>query len=402
MSPGRLPPSLWLALAELWQERLPSLCTALGMTAVLAPLLVLAGLRAGVIEDLRRHLLDDPHAREIVTVSNRGYTAVDLARITALPHAVFLAPRTRTLAATLLVWPAAASDLKLRIELLPSPPNDPLLQAAPAATDAIVLSRSAAERLGVAPGAALGAGLSRIAGSGRKSASFGLRVTGVASAAAFERDGGFVTPGLASLLERFQNGEGDLPTSLAGLQPALLPRFAGFRLYADRIDSVPALDAALRRQQIDVVSKAGEIDSLMMIDRNLRALYAIIAGLGGTGYLLSLAIGIWANAERKRRNFALLRLLGLSGGALHGMMLTQTLLLTLAGATGGVLLALLAGAVINVHGWAGAANTQRICVISGGLMAAAMVASVAGGAFVATIAAWRVRAIEPWEGLSQS
>ena len=54
-----------LAFADLWFERRLALCTILGMAAVLAPLIVLAGLRAGVVEGVREALLEDPRTREI-------------------------------------------------------------------------------------------------------------------------------------------------------------------------------------------------------------------------------------------------------------------------------------------------------------------------------------------------
>ena len=59
---------LRLALADIWHERVLFLCSALGCAAVLAPLIVLFGLRQGVVAGLRAELLEDPRAREIASV----------------------------------------------------------------------------------------------------------------------------------------------------------------------------------------------------------------------------------------------------------------------------------------------------------------------------------------------
>ena len=50
-----------LALADLWAEVTLALCSVVALAAVLAPLMVLAGLRAGVLDGLRQTLLQNPH-----------------------------------------------------------------------------------------------------------------------------------------------------------------------------------------------------------------------------------------------------------------------------------------------------------------------------------------------------
>jgi len=64
-----------LAMADLLAERLLASCTILALAAVLGPLVVLAGLRAGVVQGLREVLLEDPRVREVTTASNRSFDA---------------------------------------------------------------------------------------------------------------------------------------------------------------------------------------------------------------------------------------------------------------------------------------------------------------------------------------
>ena len=72
-----------LAMADLLAERLLALCTTLALAAVLAPLVILAGLRAGVVQGLREVLLEDPRVREVATAANRSFDAGLLARLAA-------------------------------------------------------------------------------------------------------------------------------------------------------------------------------------------------------------------------------------------------------------------------------------------------------------------------------
>ena len=149
-----------LAMADLLAERLLALCTTLALAAVLAPLVILAGLRAGVVQGLREVLLEDPRVREVATAANRSFDAGLLARLAARPDVAFLAPRTRTLSASLLVERPDAPGAGTRVELLPTAPGDPLLvasmdgrkrvvQVARKGRDWLLTTRGAAHRVSV-------------------------------------------------------------------------------------------------------------------------------------------------------------------------------------------------------------------------------------------------------------
>ena len=159
----------------------------------------------------------------------------------------------RTLAASLLLQ--AEDGQQLRVELIPSAPSDPLLtDGAPAAPDALVLSAGAAARLGATAGTTLSGRLARLTqDGGRQAVVLKLRVQSVAPPHAFAREGAFVTLALADFVEDYQDGRvgpppQDFPRGSAALPRAERASYAGFRLYARRLEQVPALDAALRAQ----------------------------------------------------------------------------------------------------------------------------------------------------------
>ena len=389
-----------LAMADLLAERLLALCTTLGLAAVLAPLVILAGLRAGVVQGLREVLLEDPRVREVATAANRSFDAALLARLADRPDVAFLVPRTRTLAASLLVERPDAPGAGTRVELLPTAPGDPLLPAGPSGADGIVLTASAAARLRVGTGAALTGRLARVLDGRREAVALALTVQAVAPPAAFSRDAAFVTLPLAILVEDFQDGRTGPPDSLAALPPSDRTEYAGFRLYARRLDAVPALDAALQAEGIEVVSRAADVSGLLRTDRNLGLLFALVAGLGGAGFLVSLGAGLWANVERKRVPLAQLRFLGLGTGALRLFPVAQAAVLAGLGAAVALAAALLAAAVINRLFADALALDRPLCLITPGLAAATAGVTLAGAVLVAAAAGTRAARVEPWEGVS--
>ena len=62
-----------MALRDYWHERALSLCAVLALATVLAPLLILFGVRNGVISNLQERLLQDPRNLEIVPVGSGKY-----------------------------------------------------------------------------------------------------------------------------------------------------------------------------------------------------------------------------------------------------------------------------------------------------------------------------------------
>ena len=390
-----------LALADLLAEKVLALCTILSLAAVLAPLLVLAGLRAGVIAGLREMLLEDPHAREVVTAANRSFDAALLDQLAARPDVSFLAPRTRTLAASLLLERPDAPGQGVRADLIPTKLGDPLSPGGPSAADEIVLSASVAARLHVAVGDTLVGRLARIRADKRESVPLRLFVQAVAAPAAFSRDGAFVTLPLAVFVEDFQDDRANAPAGgIGALVAAARPDYAGFRLYATRLDEVPALDAALRGMGIDVSSRAADVADLLRIDAHLTLLFALIAALGAAGCLVALGAGLWANVQRKHVSLALLRFLGLRSGALRLFPVTQAAVLSLAGSSVALIVAFLAASMVNVV-FQGTLRLDRpLCRITVPTVAFALVGTVGGAVLVAAVAAARAARIEPWEGVS--
>jgi putative ABC transport system permease protein len=388
--------TLRLALADLRHRPVLALCAALGLAAVLAPLILLAGLREGVIGGLRAALLEDPRATEIVTIANRDIPPEALAALAARRDVAFLVPRTRALSAAIQIEEPGGRFG--RVELLPSAPGDPLLAGAgPAHPAEVIASASLAQRLSLRPGAALIGVVGRNSGGERQLLRLPLTIAAIAPPAAAPRDALFGAIGLLATVEDFLDGalgEDAAPGDSAGPRP-----FAGARLHAARIEAVPGLAADLAAAGLPVASRAEEVGALLRLDRDLALLFAILAGMGGAGYLVSLAVGIWAQVERQRRDLALMALFGLSRAARRAVPVVQAAAIGIAGAMIGSGLALAAETVLNAAFAGGVTGGRAVSAITPAITGGAIVATCAGAILSAAAGAWRAAAIEPAEGL---
>lgn len=380
---------LRLAIADLLGERRLTLCAALSVAAVLAPLLVLLGLRTGAVEGMRAAVLRDPLAREILSLTSGSYDAAFLDALRARPDVSHVAPRTRQVATSLLL---EAGERQGRAAVVPSLPGDPLLPAAPDGPDRVIPSAALAARLGVEAGMTITGRLARVREDGTpERRALDLHVQAVAPPGAAEIDTLFVPLPLAEDIEDWQEGR---DPEHAGARTG----HAGFRAYAARIEDVPAIVAALAAQGIETRSRVREIAPILQIDRALGRLLLAIGVVAGTGMVLSLGAGLWANVERKRRLLAGLRLMGLRRGAMVAVPVIQAAAIGLTGGALGAAAALATGAAINA-GLGGVALDRKLSILPPAAILLAIAAATLAGMIAAALAGWQAARIAPHEAL---
>ena len=150
--PLRLVPGL--AASHLRHEWILTLCLVIALAAVIAPLLVLLGLKHGTIQTLRERLVEDPVFRELRPAQTREYPPEWFARVAEWPGVAFLTPTVLPLSSVLQVPYASRSGAEV-VDLVPTAPGDPLLLengARVPSGDTVVLTAEAARRLGVTAG----------------------------------------------------------------------------------------------------------------------------------------------------------------------------------------------------------------------------------------------------------
>jgi putative ABC transport system permease protein len=291
--------------------------------------------------------------------------------------------------------------------LIPTAARDPLLAGvtpAPQGLAEAVLTHTAALKLGAAVDETLEGIVRRRLGGEGQSLSLALRVRAILPETAFGRDAVLVDLPLLVALEDYRDGlrVPALGVDAGAEAPAGARSFAGVRLYARALEAVPGLAERLRAEGFDVVTRAAEIERVRAIDRVLSFMFSVIAGVGVTGFLLSLATSLWANVERKRRELGMLRLVGLGTGPLVAFPATQALLIALGGL---VLSALLYAGVAAVFNTALATGFQRdelVCrlLVQDGVKAALLTLVCALGASIG--GGYRAAKIDPAESLREA
>ena len=395
---------LRLALAEARHERRFLLLSAVGLAAVLAPLLVLLALKVGVVDVLLTRLLADPANREIKVALHGDYDGVFLAALAERPEVAFLVPQTRALSATALLAALDASPQRTAdAELLPSAAGDPLLPAGlDLGTAGIALSADLAERLTRQSGDTLRLIVARQKNGREERVYVDLTVVAVVERG---RLGGRNALVPAALLQDLEDYRDDVEVAARGWRGSREPpvpearHYSRFRLYATSLESVAPLADHLARLGVETVTRAADIDSVTELNRSLSRIFAIVAGLGGLGYVAALAVSLWTDVERKRRTLALLRLLGLPRRALAALPLLQAGSIAVLGFLLAVGLYLLAAEVVNRSFAQGLVPGERLAGLPAGHIAAAFAVTLLVAMSAAALAARRAARIEPAEGL---
>ncbi len=304
-----------LAVRDFRHEWIVSGCSVLALAAVLIPLLVLFGLKYGIVTNLMNPLIENPRYREITPSTSGNFTPEWFEQMRAREEVAFIVPKTRALAATIkLRVPNAEVGRIVDVELIPSAPDDPVLaglDAQPSGHDRVVLSADTAATLGAEPGERLQGIVTRIRDDAQETEGLPLELAGVAPRSAFTRDGLFVSADLLIAVEDFRDGRAVPALGWEGSPARSGERsFPSFRMYAASIADVPSLRTGLLEAGVDVRTSAADIELVQSLDRNLSIVYWVIAIVAVAGYCLSFGTSVWANVDRKRREYSMLRLTG--------------------------------------------------------------------------------------------
>jgi len=396
-----------LAFKDYRHERVLSACGILALAGVLVPLLVLFGLKYGVVSNLLDPLIENPRYREVTPLTSGNYDTAWLDAMRARADVAFVVPRTRSLATSIKLR-APDSDVGriVDVELIPSAPGDPVLPAdtpAPKGYERVVVAARTAERLGAQLGDRLEGLIVRTRAGREEPMRFSLTVAGIAPAEAFGRDGVFVSVELLAAVEDYFDGRAVPALDWEGTQPREGGgrSFARFRLYAKTLADVGAIERELRDQDIDVRTNAADIALVERLDRNLSAVYWLIAAITITGFCLSFATSVWANVDRKQREFSVLRLTGFQTEDIVWFPVVQAALM----AVGAWLLTCLVffgiQAVLNGMLASSLGGGGPVCRLRMWHFVAALVLTLAAAAAAAASGGLRAARLEPSIGLRQ-
>lgn len=324
-----------MALRDYLHERTLSACGVLALAAMLAPLLILFGVRNGVIGNLQERLIRDPRNLEIVPVGSGKYGGAFFEELRQRADVGYAVPQTRSIAATIGLLPVASgegglSPKAVNVSLIPSGKGDPLTQRfagnAALGEGEIILTASAAEKLGVQAGDALTGRITRARGLLREEVELPLRVKAVLPLSALQKDAAFAPLSLLEDAETYRDG---MAVPAHGWPGAARPEaerlYPSFRLYASDMDGVATLRDFFAARGIETYTRAEEIENVKMLDRSTSLVFGLICLAAGAGFLASTASNLIAAIRRKRRILGILRLIGFSGADIVCFPLAQTL-----------------------------------------------------------------------------
>ncbi|MCF5469801.1 FtsX-like permease family protein [Pseudomonas syringae] len=312
----RVPLIASLAWQDYRSESRLSACNVLALVAVIAPLLVLFGLKFGLIGSLTERLEQDPAVREVIPLGGGRFTTQFIRSLAMRPDVSFALPRTRQIAATA---DLSLNNQMLNVEMIPTANGDPLLSALPSpqGLDSVVLSRTAAEKLSAQAGDWLDAAFTRQVSGVLQAQRTRLRVLAVLPLEAFQRDALFASLGLLQAAEDYRDGRAVPALGWLGESAPEAQRiYPAFRLYARNLNDVETLRRYFADSGLLVSTQSQAIAQVQSLSRNLSIVFWIIAGLALAGACAAIFAGALASVERKRRELSVLRLLGFSTGAL--------------------------------------------------------------------------------------
>jgi len=177
--------------------------------------------------------------------------------------------------------------------------------------------------------------------------------------------------------------------------------YHGFRLYARSIDDVPNLYRHFIGQGMEVITQVQEIERVKILNRGLTRIFWLVALVGIIGGIAALIASLYAAVERKKREIGMLRLMGLSRGAVFGFPIYQGVaiaILSVIVAIGGY--AILAS-VINVVFAADLRLGEKICFLPHEYFLMAFLATTGAATLSSLLAAWKTTEIEPAEAIRE-
>lgn len=210
--PPRTRPALgtmrFLALSDLRHEWLLNLCMILALAAVLAPLLLLLGLKNGVVESMRQRLVQDPVYRELKPQETLNLKQDWFQAMGQRPDVAFVLP-TILRGSSIIRVGKADGDPMIAMDLLPTGPGDALLLEnggqIPREGE-VTLSADAAAKLAVQVGAGLKLRVSRSRGGRMEQVTAEVKVVSVLSPRADAQQRVYAPLSLATDVEVYREG----------------------------------------------------------------------------------------------------------------------------------------------------------------------------------------------------
>lgn len=381
-----------------------SLCSILGLAAVLAPIMVLYGLKFGIITSMLDDLNRDPLTREIKILGQGEFTQAQIEEIAKTPGVSYAIPNTRFLSATIRLS-SQHSDHKgsSRAEMLPSSEGDPFLKGTKGGYpdgNNVFISARLAEELDVVVGDTLTGKIGRIVERKNQAVRSDLYIVGILPLSMTQRKILLVSLDLLIASEDYREGFSVPERGWKGLDKAQAERvYASFRLFAETIDDVEFLRKQMQLLGVETKTQLERINIVKSFDRSLTALFLIISALAAIGYALAMIVSVLASISRKQKDISILKLLGFTDFEVSLMPVIQSLLTAFLGSLIAISFYYLAAEIINLNFSEGLNVGNAICELLPQHFVIAILSSCLLGGVTSILGGRRAAIIMPADGI---
>ncbi|NPA08715.1 MAG: hypothetical protein GXO46_06995, partial [Chlorobi bacterium] len=218
-----------LALKDLRHEWILTACLIMAISAVLSPLLLLFGLKYGIIDWGTKHLVNDPRYREIRPNISKSFDKNWFDTLKNRDDVAFVVPMTREISATIKAH-VKGHRSEQELNIIPTMAGDPLLLENGAripGNNECVISSFAAKSLNVKPGDILVASAGRIIKGQYEYGTFKLKVAGILAERATQQKSIYVPLSVLEAVERYKDGQAVPEYGWPGSIPTAYPVFDG-------------------------------------------------------------------------------------------------------------------------------------------------------------------------------
>ena len=224
---------LRLALKDILHDWLLSICLVLAISSIIAPLLILFGLKFGTIQTLRSRLIEDPKNREIRPLTTKSFHRDWFENlVSANPEVSFIVPMTRQISTS--ITAKHVSGAREQLSLMATAAGDPLLLENGVAIpehDSCVLTEPAAQALNVSVGNQLTFSVRRIIRGKSESGKFPVRVSGILEGRASGLKTAFVQLDVIEAVEDYKDGRAVPAYGWGGELPSAYPVYEGVAVF---------------------------------------------------------------------------------------------------------------------------------------------------------------------------
>ena len=199
----------WLSMKDLFHEKLITINLILGTAAIIAPLLILFGIKFGIIETMSARLINDPKNLEIRPISSRSYSPSWFEAIKKNERVNFVIPMTRQLSSSVEIQSISSAGKSVTADLIATSKGDPLLlQNGGLIPDnkSCVLSHSLAKKLELHKGDMIQCSVSRYVNKKIQKSSVSLKVIAILSERASFLKSIYVPLDFVANIEQYKDG----------------------------------------------------------------------------------------------------------------------------------------------------------------------------------------------------